>query len=243
MVFVNLKDAFPSTHIPTLWFKMFALGVAGPLFDWLRMLYKRISFLVRHNGELSDSFKSMIGVLTGDTASPMLWNIYFHNVIIPDDEDDIILSGQKISHVEQADDVMNAFCRWASANLMTVSIPKTKWMIFGPLPSVLLVLTVNGQSIDLVEFYKFVGIHFQSTHSYMFAKHYQTKVSKARSVSNATFAVEDLIGSLPPRDAKILYMARVDPHLIFGAEVVLDIDGSFMSELAGVQQKFEVERE
>ena len=60
--------------------------------------------MVKHNRELSDSFKSLIGLLTGDTASPMLWNIYFHDLHIPEDDDDVILNGRKISHVEQADE-------------------------------------------------------------------------------------------------------------------------------------------
>ena len=121
---------------------------------------------------------------------------------------------------------------------MTVSIQKTKCMLFGPLPVPLPSLKIYEKKIDWVDSYKFIGIHFQSTHTYIFAKHYTIKASKAKSVANATFAIKDLIGSLPPVDAKVLYMARVDPHLIFGAEVVLDVDSSLLNDLVGVQHKF-----
>ena len=70
------------------------------------------------------------------------------------------------------------------------------------------------------------------------ANYYLIKASKARSVANATFAVEDLIGCVPPHDARILYMARVDPHLVFAAEVVLDVDRSLLDEFAQIQQKY-----
>ena len=62
--------------------------------------------MVHHNGEPSEEFKSTIGLLTGDMASPILWNLYFADVILPEDEDDVTLGGRKISHVEQVDDVV-----------------------------------------------------------------------------------------------------------------------------------------
>ena len=36
-----------------------------------------MSYVLRDRGGLTPAFKSVIGVLTGDTASPVLWNIYF----------------------------------------------------------------------------------------------------------------------------------------------------------------------
>ncbi|KAF8225606.1 hypothetical protein L208DRAFT_1380563 [Tricholoma matsutake] len=52
-------------------------------------------------------FKSIIGVLTGDTASPVLWNIYFVDLgnWLQDDIYDVHLHTLFISHVEQADDI------------------------------------------------------------------------------------------------------------------------------------------
>ena len=121
---------------------------------------------------------------------------------------------------------------------MVISVHKTKWMLFGPFPCVLPSITVNDAAIQLVEDYKYVGIRFVSTHRCIFAKHYKVKASKARDVANATFTVEGLIGSLPPADACILYMARVDPHLTFGAEVTLDVDETLLDTLADIQHAF-----
>jgi hypothetical protein len=36
--------------------------------------------------------------------------------------------------------------------------------------------------------------------------------------------MESIIGTLPPWEAKKLYMAQIDPHLIHGYEVILDVD-------------------
>ncbi|KAJ3858921.1 hypothetical protein EV359DRAFT_13776, partial [Lentinula novae-zelandiae] len=46
------------------------------------------------------------------------------------------------------------------------------------------------------------------------------------------------IGCLPPREGIILYMARVDPHLIFGCEIVLDIDLSLLGDLEQAQCQY-----
>lgn len=101
------------------------------------------------------------------------------------------------------------------------------------MPMLLPTLLIYGCPIQLVESYKYVGIHFISTHTYIFQKHYVIKASKARNVSNATFAVESLIGCLPPVDAVTLYTARVDPHMTFGAEVVLDVDNNSNGPTSG----------
>lgn len=93
VAYIDLKNAFPSTDIPTLWCKLYNAGISGPLFDWLRMLYARMSYVVRDSSEMTEGFVSLIGVLTGDTVSPVLWNVYFADLEkhLPDDPDDIQL--------------------------------------------------------------------------------------------------------------------------------------------------------
>ncbi|KAJ6492265.1 hypothetical protein C8R45DRAFT_825285 [Mycena sanguinolenta] len=39
---VDATNAFPSTDQPTLWLNLVKLGMGGALFDWLRMLYRRM---------------------------------------------------------------------------------------------------------------------------------------------------------------------------------------------------------
>ncbi|KAJ7167411.1 hypothetical protein C8R43DRAFT_174350 [Mycena crocata] len=117
-------------------------------------------------------------------------------------------------------------------------IIKTKWMLFGPLPHILPLIYVGPSLIELVDEYKFVGIWFTSTTRQIFSKHYSVKASKARSVSYATFSVESFVGVLPPREGLLLYKARVDPHLTFGCEVVLDVDHVLGPTLDAPQNHF-----
>ncbi|KAF7342021.1 RNA-directed DNA polymerase from mobile element jockey [Mycena venus] len=253
VAFLDLTNAFPSTDLPTLWMKLYAAGVSGPLFDWLRMLYARMSYVVRQGSVLTAAFKSLIGVLTGDTASPILWNIYFADLadVFDPDPDDICLNGRPVSHLEQADDVVlfsttaaglqrkiDRFFGWCKANFMVISATKTEWMLFGELPPNIPIMTVGETVIKLVKSYKFVGVLFTSTDRDIFAAHYAKKASKARAVANTTFAAKSMIGCLPPPEGIRLYMARINPHLTFGCKVCLDVVPSHLAKLTDVQHEF-----
>jgi hypothetical protein len=66
-------------------------------------------YVVKERKDLSEAFESLIRVLTGDTASPILWNIFFSDLCISEHPDDVLLGGRPISHAEQANDVV-IFC-------------------------------------------------------------------------------------------------------------------------------------
>lgn len=122
MAYVDLTNAFPSTNIPTLWVKMYNAGFSGPLFDWLRMPYTKMRYAARPmKGEehLTAEFKSLIGLLTGDSASQILWNVYFAAIeqLMTSHPNDIGLAERAVSHAEQADDV--ALMVTSAADLQT----------------------------------------------------------------------------------------------------------------------------
>jgi hypothetical protein len=73
---------------------------------------------------------------------------------------------------------------------------------------------------------------------HLFEKHYRVKASKAQGVAHASFTVDSMIGSLPPKEGIQLYMARVDPHLISGCEVVLDVTSRLVVKLEKPQKRF-----
>jgi hypothetical protein len=50
---VDFTNAFPSTDQPTLWLKLFRMGMGGKIFDWLRMLYKRMAYYVKRGDMVS----------------------------------------------------------------------------------------------------------------------------------------------------------------------------------------------
>ena len=49
VMFADISNAFPSTEQSTLWLKLRGLGAGGMIFDWIRMIYERMEYVVRHN--------------------------------------------------------------------------------------------------------------------------------------------------------------------------------------------------
>jgi hypothetical protein len=80
--------------------------MGGAIFDWLRMLYKRMAYYAKHGDMRSPAFKSFIGLLTGDPASPILWNLFLADLVMMPDKDDISLAAVRISLLSQADDLL-----------------------------------------------------------------------------------------------------------------------------------------
>ncbi|KAJ6555715.1 hypothetical protein B0H10DRAFT_1847662 [Mycena sp. CBHHK59/15] len=59
---VDATNAFPSTDHPTLWLKLLRVGMGGAIFDWLRMLYQRMEYYVRHILRTTSSPRSWRGM-------------------------------------------------------------------------------------------------------------------------------------------------------------------------------------
>ncbi|KAK1216305.1 hypothetical protein PQX77_021070 [Marasmius sp. AFHP31] len=124
-----------------------------------------------------------------------------------------------------------------------VSAEKTEWMVLGKIPWNLnpaVTFHINGIPLKRVNKYSYVGVIFTSTpnRKSFFSSHYQKRAGKGKSVSAATFGVENMVGSLPCRKARWLYQARVDPHLTFGCEIVVDISKAALNNLEDVQKYF-----
>jgi hypothetical protein len=133
---------------------------------------------------------------------------------------------------------MDGFVGWSDDNFMCISAPKSKWMVFGPVEDRTTCLSIGEEMVERVEHFKYVGVYFTSTTRNIFAEHYHQKASKARRIANAAFAVESMVGCLPPKEGLQIYMARIDPLLTFGCEVVLDVDLNLLAELEAVQHLY-----
>ena len=251
VAFVDCSNAFPWTDHATLWLKLYCNGAGGPFFDWIHILYHHIRYCVRLDKDISEEFKSLIGILTGDSASPDLWTVFLADFRPPSDEADIILGGTAIGNLEQADDMvlfsstaiglqkkLNYMWHYGSVNFLLVNIIKTLAMIFGPIPKNVCSFHFDGIPIKFTDEYTYVGITFVSNFRNIFAKQYQNKALKARTIANAIFSIESFIGSLPPLQGKRLYNGRVDPHLVAACEISLDVDPLLLAPMQKVQHTF-----
>ncbi len=139
VVFLDLTNAFPSTDHASLWLMMYKRGVAGPLFDWIHMLYSGMSYVVHMGHSSSPSFQSMVGILAGDSGSPGFWNFFASDLSFVPHPEDICIGGHCVMNIEQADDGamfscgqmglqshLDIYSPWASHKGLLVNITKTK---------------------------------------------------------------------------------------------------------------------
>ncbi|EIN14587.1 hypothetical protein PUNSTDRAFT_24260, partial [Punctularia strigosozonata HHB-11173 SS5] len=221
------------------------------LIDWLRMLYSSMRYSVRLGKQYSELFRSHVGILAGDSASPMLWILYMADLAIPEHNDDVVLAGERVSHFEQADDLkvtstslsgvqakINTVVAWCARNLMIVNHIKSHMMAFGPLPLHIPRIFLGDQELAWTDVDTHVGTTFATTSRNILQQHYVRKRSDANTIANITFAVRAKIGDLRPTDAFKLYMARIDPHLTHACEIALDIDPVLLRMLEGVQFRY-----
>jgi hypothetical protein len=100
------------------------------------------------------------------------------------------------------------------------------------------IFTLNGDSVRYKDRFCYVGITFQSTARNIFAAHYSAKASTVRGTGYSVLGIEAYIGDLPPKEGHLLYMACIDPHLVSGAGVIIDVDDSALQMLEKVQHCF-----
>ncbi|KAF5334107.1 hypothetical protein D9758_016080 [Tetrapyrgos nigripes] len=254
---VDISNAFPSVHRASLWLKLKRFGAGGKIFDWLRTLYYNMKYQVCHGGTVSHKFTSAMGILAGDTVSPLLWLLYFSDFKIPESDDDVVLNDAHVSHLEQADDLLlislsqeglqrklEIFYCWCCSEFMIVNALKCAIAYHGNKPRNFQTFHIGDDIINIVMEYTYVGMTFRGgpinleSFHLIFKPHYEQKAAKARKIAHATLHVEQMIGSLPPADGKTLYTALVDPHLTYGCEVALDTGATLSQLLQKVQSDF-----
>jgi hypothetical protein len=141
------------------------------------MLYRRMSYYVRHGDMRSSGLKALIGLLTGDSASPILWNLFLADLSLLPDYEDLFLAGVRISLLAQADDLLivslsvrglqvklGSLEQWCARNFILVNLIKTVILIFGSVPLPLPTFFLGSKQLEVVTEEKYVAHgHTQSS--------------------------------------------------------------------------------
>ncbi|KAJ7043799.1 hypothetical protein C8F04DRAFT_899217, partial [Mycena alexandri] len=212
-----------------------------------------IQYVVRLEGQFSPMFKSLLGILTGDPGSPHLWNLFMADFLVHLHPADICLNGVPTNQLAHANDILtastrptgfqchlNSSQRWSDDNGCETSIPKCLYQIFGPRqkPSEYPVFLLGDNPIARVQKACYLGIWIETGTRSLWGEQYRVKAKKAQRAANIIHGLDRFVGSLTAWDKRTLYMARVDPYLIAGCEVCLDVTAKHLKLLEAVQHKF-----
>ena len=192
--FVDFKSAFDTVWRRALIYKLVKLGITGKFIDIIENMYSSVFYCVKLNGCISEKIPSNVGVKQGCVLSPLLFNLYLHDLTSIFDPtcdpislydiklsclmfaDDLVILSESAKGLQNALDKLYEYCsQWG----LTVNTNKTKVLIFnrGGYPLSQYNFKLNGSDIEIVLSYCYLGIIFSA--SGCFKKACEALTSKA----------------------------------------------------------------
>ena len=147
VAFIDFRRAFDSVDHSLLWAKLFHLGLSGKIIRTLKTLYDRAVLQIKCGSELTSPIDLTSGVLQGESASPVLYNLFLsdisdffdqHNTLgLPINKDlsikmllyadDLILFGDSYTDLSYKLSILN---KYTTLNRLTINSSKTKIIQF-----------------------------------------------------------------------------------------------------------------
>ena len=171
-IFLDISQAFDSINHSHLLAKCNFLGVSGNLACFIRNFIQNRFIKVKNQNQLSNPYRSKLGVPQGSVISPTLFNIFINDLIKdlpclnydyskfaddvavwvthPNTKDCILKAQVILKHIED----------WSNKWGLAFSPNKTKAIFFTKKRIPDIPLTLNNVKIDLVQNHKFLGLVF-----------------------------------------------------------------------------------
>ena len=249
--FVDFKKAYDTVPRDMLWTKLQRLGVHGWFLDGIKALYAEVPMAVKTAQGLTCTFDSVMGVKQGCPLSPTLFGLYLddledamrakqHLLDAPSLDglrllallyaDDLALGSTSLAGLQAQLDVLHDYARrWG----LTVNVEKTKAVIFRAAstpvcsnPSLL----YDGESIDFVESFKYLGVDLHCTKPFADAG-LPRKESGQRAMLAMLHRCRELGIDDPLLQVK-LFDALVQPVMMYAVEL-WGASGVHKGDLAG----------
>ncbi|XP_028982325.1 uncharacterized protein LOC114841493 [Diachasma alloeum] len=232
-LFVDFRRAFDSVPHHLLWQKLLKLGLSSKVIRVVKNLYDRATIRIRTSEGYTEDFNVSEGVLRGEKMSPLLFNLYLadienffrvkgargvdidgrKDVILLLYADDLIILAFSSIDLKLKLRILEEYC---SDNGLTINIGKTKVMIFrkgGRLPSANHAFQLNGNPVEIVTEYTYLGVKFTSTATGRAAS--AAAASRSRVASSAVLRLLSSIGADSWEGTKRLHSSIVTSTLLY----------------------------
>ena len=239
--FIDFEKAFDSVWRIGLWNKLLRSNIDGKCFKIISNMYDGIKAKIKFNGVYTDSFPCQIGVRQGENLSPFLFSIFLNdletfltsngalglptisakfenelnmymNLFVLLYADDTILLAETPDGLQKQ---LNIFSKYCNLWRLKVNAEKTKVMIFGSRKNQY-VYTFNGNVIEIVEHFRYLGVYFARNGSFSFnIKQQHLKATKAMYSLLQKCKSNNL-----PIDCQFeLFDKIIMPILLYGSEI------------------------
>ena len=175
--FIDLRKAFDTVNLNILINKLERAGIRGGLLLWCKSYLAGRTQCTIANGVVSDPKSITCGVPQGSVLGPLFFLVYVNDLQGTLNEcglklyaDDTVLYQSGLNWQEAANKLqpsLDQFMHWSAVNQLTLNVNKTKLMVFGSRNKVKkakhAVVRANGQALQLVPSFKYLGILLDST--------------------------------------------------------------------------------
>ena len=173
LAFIDVRKAYDRVWRKGLWKRVWDAGVQGRMWRMLRAMYEKAQSCVMVEGEMSDWFKSEIGVRQGCVLSPVLYSIFINGfakalknggvggVEVGEEKlklllfaDDIVMFAESEEELQEMLGGLEEYCyKWR----FEVNTKKSQVMICGE-GEVKNGWWFNGKELEVVDKYKYLGL-------------------------------------------------------------------------------------
>jgi hypothetical protein len=217
-IFLDLAKAFDTVNHEILLNKLYHYGIRGTPHVWFKNYLSHRLQYVYLNGTKSDELLMTCGVPQGSILGPLLFILYINDLttvtklltfIMFADDTNIFINGSNLENLTStANCELKKISDWFSANLLSLNIKKTNYLIFGNKKISDLQILINNEMITRVHETKFLGVIIQSNLKWdSHISLIKNKISKSIGIMNKA---KDLLST---QHLKILYQSLVEPYL------------------------------
>ena len=218
-VFVDLRKAFDTVSHSLILRKLYKLGIRGTAYSWFGSYLKDRSQCVCINNHMSKLLPIAVGILQGALLEALLFQLIINDMflclryctsILYADDTTLLLVGRSLRFLKLK--VQHDLCKlseWLKMNQLKLNVRKTKCVLFnreGLFPMV--DLQVDGQIIETVRKYKFLGVTLDQTLS--FVDHFNELYDKLVKLS---FIIRSFSRFLSEDTLRQLYFVYYHSHL------------------------------
>ena len=173
--YVDFKKAFDLVDRDLLLVRLNEIGIKGRLLVTIQSLYKETTSSMCLNGMLTDWFSITYSIKQGNNLSPSLFSCFINPLLSEIDkcESGIMYSDFMVSSLAYTDDIIllsdsedglkkqiDKLEKWCLKWMLNINTGKTKVMHFHSnrqMPCTKYKFKINGQELEIVENYKYLG--------------------------------------------------------------------------------------
>ena len=235
-IFVDFAKAFDSIDHEQLWESFARKNVDGKLLNVLKSAYSKLKSCVNIDGKLSEYFECTVGTRQGCVASPIIFSLFINDLvdylhvhcgdgIYVSREADSLISllfaddvagfSDSVGRLQRIIDSIASFCDLVGMKINS----KKKIIVFrngGPLRGVEKWF-YNGDPIEVVSFYKYLGMYFTPKLVWSKTKDMLSKQA-IKAISNI-YRYQRNFGRFDSKDMFKLFDTIVKPILCYGSEI------------------------